>query len=194
MSFNPNVPTGLVNLDVDYANVQNNFSSSNTSFGVNHVPFSVALNNGKHKFVEMPNGILPVGLAAGESTLYSKSVSGASQLFFTRDNSGIEIQLTGPTTPVANTNGYTFLPGGILMQWGIVNSPTSTGTVTFATANIAFPTSCFNVQCTLIAKSGGTSTSNTVAPITGTVTNTGFGYSYTATSSYVAFYWVALGK
>jgi len=38
-----------------------------------------------------------------------------------------------------NTNGYTYLPNGLIFQWGVVNSPSSIGTVTlnltYSTAN-----------------------------------------------------------
>jgi len=38
-----------------------------------------------------------------------------------------------------NTNGYTYLPNGLILQWGVVNSPSSIGTVTlnltYSTAN-----------------------------------------------------------
>lgn len=112
------------------------------------------------------------------------------QQLYSLTGGGILSQLTGHS---AATNGYQWV-GGLLFQWGIINSLSSTGTVTFATSNVSFPNNCFNVQITLIAHSGGTSSSNTAAPITGTISKNAFNYSYTGSTSYVGFYWTAIGN
>ena len=38
--YQPGIPTGLVDLDIDYTNIQGNFTVLNTSFGVDHLPFT----------------------------------------------------------------------------------------------------------------------------------------------------------
>ncbi len=53
--YDPNVPTGLINLDIDYQNLQNNFSQLDTTFGIDHYKFSdQTANNGFHNTVTQP--------------------------------------------------------------------------------------------------------------------------------------------
>ena len=54
-TYQPNIPTGLVNLDTDYANIQGNFQQLDTTFGVDHYTYSNAtVNNGFHNKVTTP--------------------------------------------------------------------------------------------------------------------------------------------
>lgn len=39
-TYNPNVPTGLINLDNDYLNLQKNFQQINTTYAVDHIPLT----------------------------------------------------------------------------------------------------------------------------------------------------------
>ena len=149
----PLIPTGLINLDVDYQNIQNNFSQLDTSFGLNHIKFSVGPNNGKHTYVEMVDNVaIPGGLSANEVTLYTKTTASVTDIFVTPDNSGKEYQLTlsdaahyasfgtyvNYAPPVVNQNGgWSFLPGGLLFQYGKMLSQSGNGTVIFP---IAFTT------------------------------------------------------
>lgn len=157
-TYQPNIPTGLINLDVDYQNIRNNFTQLNTSFGLNHIQFSVGPNNGKHTFVEMVNSsTIPAGLTSSEGTMYTKLLSGTSQLFYTPDNSGNEFQLTNVSSVQfarfgTNTNytgtqsgGWTFLPGGLIMQYGsIITTPNGgTATITFPKP---FLSQVYNIQ------------------------------------------------
>lgn len=187
-TYDPNAPTGLVNLDVDYQSLQLNFQQANISFGINHYPFTDnTANNGKHKFVEMPilTGI-PPGLASAEFTLYSKNVSGNSQLFSTRGVTGIEVQLTGPGVPITTTNGSTFLAGGLLIQWGKKATPGSTGSVIFP---VAFSSAPFSIQLTLQRTSGSQSVTidNATPPSVSQ-------FNYLSSSPGSDFlYWMAIG-
>jgi len=53
--YNPLVPTGTVNLDVDYQNLQGNFEQANIVYGTNHYPLNNATpNQGFHNFVTTP--------------------------------------------------------------------------------------------------------------------------------------------
>ena len=152
-NYQPNIPTGSVPLSIDYVNLQNNFGQLDTSFNVNHFLFSdQTANNGKHSIVEFVNQTTPVGLPTGEFTLYSQQVGSPliSQLFFQQDNVGTQYQLTGPYPPISAISGQSFLPGGILVQWGtvVINA---FGTVTFSTTtgNIRYPNALWQVFLTL---------------------------------------------
>src|SRR6185312_9486388 len=53
--YNPLVPTGAVNLDVDYQNLQGNFEQANIVYGTDHYPFDNATpNQGFHNLVTTP--------------------------------------------------------------------------------------------------------------------------------------------
>lgn len=52
--YQPGIPTGTVNLDQDYQNLQNNFQQINTTYAVDHIPLTQATNNGFHNQCTMP--------------------------------------------------------------------------------------------------------------------------------------------
>lgn len=68
MSYNPNIPQPNDELSDSQPDILNNFGSSNTSFGIDHYPFSdLTVNNGKHNKVTTPlivGGIHPTTIAA----------------------------------------------------------------------------------------------------------------------------------
>lgn len=79
--FNPNVPTGFVNLDVDYQNLQNNNMQLDTSFGVDHYKFSnQTANNGFHnqvtnpEVVNTPPDALPPSTTAAINRIYAYTI------------------------------------------------------------------------------------------------------------------------
>lgn len=123
-------------------------------------------------------------------------IAGSGEIFLTRDNSGVQIQLTGPGTPTiggsGNNFGYTFLPGGILLQWGFITISSSPNPYLFVAPNIPFPNNCFNISLSLNANSS-TSAANTASTI-GTPLTTGFRWNFTGTTSYQFIYWTAIGN
>ena len=76
------------------------------------------------------------------------------------------------------------------MQWGIKNSPGQSGTITFATNNIAFPNNCFTVLLTQ-RRDGSTSTQGMY--LNGSPTSTQFSYNG-STNTDTALYWLAIGN
>ncbi len=53
--YQPGIPTGTVNLDVDYLNLQGNFQQANIVYGQDHYPFDNATpNQGFHNLVTTP--------------------------------------------------------------------------------------------------------------------------------------------
>jgi hypothetical protein len=55
--YDPLVPTGFVDLDTDYANLQNNFQQLDDIFGIDHVKYSVITNTGFHNKVTTPDQV-----------------------------------------------------------------------------------------------------------------------------------------
>ena len=96
---------------------------------INHVALDTA-NVGKHKFCQFPEQGSAPTTAVDEGALYTKQASGITNLFWRQENNGTEIRMTGSGILAAN-NGYSFLPGGMLLQWGRINSPGSSGSATF---------------------------------------------------------------
>lgn len=206
-SYQPGIPTGTVNLDVDYQNIQNNFQQLDTTFGQNHVTFSNGTpQNGYHTKVALTPMATPAAIA-GYGQLFSNTVTDVNNdtaLFWLTGGNRL-IKLTENIVPVASGNGYSFLPGGLIVQWGRKITPLtggSGGTITFATEsgtdNIAFPNNCFAVWTNLIYVSGNLPTSDNAATIA--IQNPGFGATsftwrcQTPSNRYTGFFWMALGN
>ena len=89
-------------------------------------------------------------------------------------------------------NGYAFMPGGVMMQWGTVLSNTSVGNVTFSTnTGSAFPTNIWSVHAT-----ANTAGPNVTAGVWAAVVqaNTTQISIRTANSTAELVYWMAIGN
>lgn len=209
MTYNTNIPTGTVPLNLDYINIRNNFSALNTIFGVDHVVYtSTEVPAGYHTVLHLvPPSVDPspvTGYGVFYNKLYNDGINTDTSLIFLT-SLGKRIQLTRNVTPRANTNGYSFWPGpannngAILTQWGVVNS-VSSGTVTFATSNIDFPNNCFNVTTQPFYNGSSAPGSRATVAIkinvdSMTMKPTGFSWTFlTDSSSWSGFYWTAIGN
>ncbi len=165
-TYQPNIPTGSVPFNEDYLNLQANFQQLNIAYGVDHVPFSNTSGispggqSGKHTIIHLqaasttasnpPNNYPPTAVP---------TVSVTGEVFCTQSNDGVStdeilwyqsgggrlMQLTRNFLPVASTNGYTFIPGGLILQWGTSTKSTD-GSTSFP---LAFPSNCFGVNCNI---------------------------------------------
>ncbi len=211
--YQPGIPTGSVPLNQDYQNIQNNFTQLDTSFGVDHVPFSTAMSNGYHRVIRQvpfsttttnPPDNYPVSQAAVPPSA-PPTIGGIGQLFTAQTNDGIDldetlyfltggselIQLTRNITPKNPQNGYSFLPGGLLMQWGVITAP-GAGTILtqFITNNINFPNACYNVFITV-----DKSSSLTRGVSVNSINATQFAISINGADLPINFvYWMAIGN
>ena len=190
--FNPLVPTGLLNLDVDYKNIQNNMQQLDTSFGVDHIPFSTTPNNGKHKKVTLIVQPDPTP-TLGQGVAYCKAAGFASeaQLFWTFAGLGTPLQITGSQFATGATNGYVPLMNGLLLQWGVIATVGAVTPVTFNTLNVNFTTNCFIVNVTPNVAAVNNSQQFTILSktINGFVLGTNSGYAIGSN-----FFWWALGN
>lgn len=206
MSYQPGIPTGLVNLDEDYQNIQGNFQALDTVFAVDHVQFSNATaQKGYHTLIHFnpvsttvtnaPNNqpvSIPPAVTAGYGQLFSAQINdglATDEVLYWRSGGGRLTQLIRNTQPVASANGYTFLPGGLLIQWGVKNAPGTSGTILFNAANIDFSTSLYNVQLCLSRNSGNQSVT---IDSTKTFDKTQFSYLSSSSGS-TSLYWIAIG-
>ena len=128
-----NIPASSNNPSADQPNMQINTNSIDDIIEVDHFSFNDNL-GGYHKQVNLVDNAGPFPTPAGVgSVLYSGATN---NLVFTNASlAGAGVQLTvGAKPPIAAANGSTFLPGGLLLQWGtgvtLAAPPASIGTLT----------------------------------------------------------------
>lgn len=143
--YTPAIPQGGDIISQSQPLILGNFQSLNTSNSVNHVAFNDA-NQGKHKFLQMPDQSSDPTTAANELALYSKELSAVSTLYFRKESDGTVIQLTG-IDPVKALEGTTFLPGGVVLKWGTATINVAASTVNFAAPT--FPNAVYSLALTV---------------------------------------------
>ena len=122
-NYTRNIPFSTHNPSVDQPDMQTNTNSTDDLIEVNHYSFNDN-NGGYHKPVNIVNSVsTPVNPAGVGSTLYSVG----DNLAFTNPTlstagpgmTPVGIQLTKyEAPPVDLVRGSSFLPGGIVIQWG----------------------------------------------------------------------------
>ena len=134
-----NVPQSTQKISATQAPILSNFEAINELIGVNHVGFTDSINFGKHNFTTLPFQGSDPSTGADEITLYAKATGtpNAGEIFYRYPSNGTIAQLSGSSIGQAGatTDGWSYLPGSILMKWG-----QATGIVT-GTNTIVFPTS-----------------------------------------------------
>jgi hypothetical protein len=182
MSFTPNIPNTGQSLGQTKVAIQNNFTNYNTVMSVDHVAPNDT-GQGKHKHsTYVAQSSDPVNLS-GEISTYSKAISGVTEQFVIRDAVTTAIQMTRGT-PSLGTSGRTFLPGGLLLQWG----QGSSGTTINFTFSTPFNNPPYSLQVTPLANS----TSGNAAVISiGSVTSSGFSALVSRSGLFV--YYIAIG-
>ncbi len=171
MSFNANIPQPTDFQSDSQSQILNNFASSNASFSRNHTAFDIVSDPGKHKFVEMLNSD-PVSsppvppLTSGSGTIYTKRPGGAgtpTDIYYTPGATGNSYQVTTskgssnfnefgtftnyPLGTAADTGGWTWLPGGLLLQYGRSNNRNNGDTITYP---IPFDVRSYSIQITYV--------------------------------------------
>lgn len=195
-SYTTGIPAINDNPSTDQPIMLQNTNSISSIISVDHIGFN-ANGSGIHKQVTLQNSATPPGLGDGVGVAYSNNASGTDQPYWQNgplnpDDISQFFVFSTKTPPVASTNGYTYLPGGLIIQWGrILNAVSQTFTpVTFVgLGTIAFPNNCFNVQTTI----NEGSSANSIVLNVASLSSTGFAY-YNTSSNVRNFYWVAIGN
>jgi len=131
MAYLNNIPTASQRLKDSQPEIKANFEAIKDLIDINHETFGSA-NEGKHKYVSMPEQVAAPSTAANEMALYTKAVAGVSELFVRRESDGDELNLTSATKA---TTGTTTLPSGIIVKWGTgTTNGAGAATITFAAA------------------------------------------------------------
>ena len=147
----------------------------------------------------MVNQTIPA-TAAGEGSLYTKQATSEallmeSDIFYTPDGSTNEYQMTRTVTGKFGTfgtnPGWTFLPGGLLLQYGKISVNAG------GTFPVSFSVTFTNVPYSItLAGTRGSTNSAGVFVKNGTETISGFSIDNTSGTSggIINCYWMAIGK
>jgi hypothetical protein len=166
MAYNANIPQATDLLSTSQGQILGNFTQLNTAWLINHVDFNAG-NAGKHKWVTFPSqaAIPPTGsgFLAGEIGAYNavNPTTNINELYLNKQSFAGTVQVASTasimstSTPPQYGSGWTYLPSGILMKWGVGTVPANTGTfmLTFPAGPPAF-NQVFNGQVTLFFGSG----------------------------------------
>jgi hypothetical protein len=143
MAYQANKPQATDALSQSQIDIQNNFGAIQTLVDVNHVDFASS-DAGKHYKVTFTDqtGDVPAFLS-GEIGVFNQLASPTSinDLWMVRGTAPA-FPITGyVNNNVASTNGWTYIPSGLKIAWGIgvMNSPAVTATVIYGSALVNFP-------------------------------------------------------
>lgn len=127
MAYQNDIPKATDRLKDSQSDLLNNFASIYNLVNQDHVIFD-AVGQGKHKQVSLPVQSPAPTFAAGEVGLYSflDPTTSKNELYINKTNQVTVTQIPASasllsisSTPVAGSNGWTYLPSGILIKWGI---------------------------------------------------------------------------
>jgi hypothetical protein len=137
-----------------------------------------------------PTAVTPVLLTGELFTTQSNDGLDTDTILWYQSALGKLSQLTRNITPSLGNNGYTYLPGGILLQWGRFTAVSiSTFVVTFAQP---FVNNIFNIQLTYRVDDSSTIRSGVLdSP---SPNKNGFTWIGNSTNSLKIIYWMAIGN
>ena len=156
-----------------YSSISLSFGNNTVNAFANSLIFKVADTTGI-------SNVTPTQVVTGNATVYCNVGVGGIQLTGSNNFS------LGSGSRAATAIGYTFLQGGLILQWGWVNANATVGNATFA---IAFPTACFMCTCT----SNNTTAANAGVAVIATNTTVAQIRSLSAAASSNTFY-MAIGN
>lgn len=207
MTYSADLPITGDSLGGTRDRVRTNFQVISTTLAVNHVAFGGAAGEGKHKFLQMPevtaSGAGVPSTAVNEGGFYTDVGTNPAEtnLFFRGENSGNSYQLTHvdssltasfATAAGVNSSGWTFLPGGLLLQYGL-RSVAAKGTATTITYPKPFATAVYSVTIGSVTNEGDFPGANNQFVKDGSVGLSTFQVVNSSSSSARKVYWQAIG-
>jgi hypothetical protein len=212
MSYNANIPQPNDRIKDSQSQILNNFQAIDTYVGVNHVPFGTA-DSGKHNYVELPVQASnpPIVFPVGEIALYSflNATTSQNELYINKQNELTTVQvpatasiLSTDSAPVLGANGWSYLPSGILIKWGLgqaTNPVTAQSFPTLSGGGSPIPafTQIFSMVCTINTNNVGTDINAVIYLKTFTTTTytvTGWQRTTIGNPLAVTFFYIAIGK
>jgi hypothetical protein len=151
MAYTSNIPQATDRPNNSQSQILANFTAINTVNSVNHVVFNDA-DQGKHKFVTMPEQAADPTTAVNEVAIFSQesALTSVAELAIRKENNGDVVEFTsaGKADP-----GWAILPSGILIKWG---SGTASGVAQDVNYNSAVPFGAVYSVTVTPRHSGGT--------------------------------------
>jgi hypothetical protein len=136
--------------------------------------------------------VVPIDPAAIANVyqLYCKEDSHGNKQIYAEDPNARIVQITNSANPLNAANGYTWLPGGFLMQWGKAHANGNADTlIPFSTAFTAVP---YSIQITQSRSTGGSAVAFYVVDDAGKAPTINDFYVYKSGGGQ-DFYWLAIG-
>jgi len=196
IDYNNDIPDSPNNPSDDQPLMKENTNAISQYVAVDHVAFGTN-GSGHHQQVHLYNQTAP-GLSWADGVLYANTFSSGifgNQSYPVWQNAlGSFLLVNYPTSNTAN--GYTSIPGGIMIQWGIVvGSSANTIPVAFPVEFKKAGVSTNAYFVTVIPERAATSPGSDFATVlvTGSVTSTGFTIGNIGSHTMVNWYWAAIG-
>jgi hypothetical protein len=204
-TYNLGYPQNGSTLGQSKATIRNNLDGTFLTVSVNHYNQNSSY-PGQHKFIQFPNSSMfapPVPNLGTEIDLYNggSTLGGANNLFLLPPGSTSllqAIQLTRASNfPTSNsTSGFSWLPGGFLIQWGFNNvNPAGASTlIAFPTA-FSSPSTVYSITIgNIINTNNSDPGANSVFVRSSATTNASFRVVNSSSSGELAaIYWMAIG-
>lgn len=191
MAYNANIPQPTDELKDSQPQILANFNYLSGWDSVNHIPFNSGSGiDGKHLYLQFPTvQTMDVSTASGEVAVYSKTgITTVPALFFRGQSNGT-VPSAGFTESAASSNGWTMLPSGILIKWGL-------GATTTVGSNVkTFPTGSTipvfnNAFIVLICNSSSSNPTASINVVSWNATQ----FTVGTTASPVQYSYIAIGN
>jgi len=129
INYDPNTPLITESFDEWQENFIQNFMQLANAFAVDHVALDAVSENGNHTNVHLVEQENPQQTGISEISAYVKQVPGQTdQLFMRLPGNGTEFQYSNyQIYTVDNLNFFTFIPGGLIVYFGIFNYAVAPG-------------------------------------------------------------------
>ena len=196
--YNNAIPQSTDQFSISQPELLQNFQSIQLLIDVDHTDFT-SVNAGQHDQVSLPvQGAAPA-FAPGSYGLYNLFDGLNNQLFMKNDFTGLQVPVSKGNIPSVGPsgfkNGYTYLPSGFLIKWGLAAAAANAITpIVFPLADsgaIAIP--AFTTACVGVIANNVTPgiLNGVLSPQTGTITT--LGYSLANNGPIAGVFYVAIG-
>lgn len=195
-AFTNSIPAPSHTLAADQPLMLANNQYLQTSVGVDHnfTANTGTAEDGHHKIIHFLKQAGDPGPTVNIGQLYTKTVGADVQLFWL-SGAGTPEQLSASAGGTPGGDGFVYLPGGIIMQWG-GGSVSASGTATpFVFPLVGgFPTNLFSITIGCRTGEGNSPGENNQFIKEGSQTLTGFSIVNSSGSAARKIYYIAIGN
>lgn len=184
-TYNSGVPQPTDNPSSSQDQILQNFQSISTALAVNHVQFNDA-DQGKHKFLQMPEESSAPATASNEGAIYTKDSGSQPDLYWRNESSGTEQQMTNTVPVTVSPNRHWNFADGLQIRLGTV---THTGTSTSVVFSSPFAGAAYTVMLTPIGAAATVNAWNAQA-----LSVNGFTLASIGSGGGTLFYYMAFGS